>query len=178
MSGQDDRKDFKKWQVDVVFNEVQQGQCANCGAGLEQTGFHRDHVDGDHSNNETDNLQLLCPKCHWAKAGEGKNPYTEHQEQEKRVLTKLNELIEQALDPSSKVSGAAMEKMVDAMSMSLKVSRNVTDVDYGREHTPASVKMQRRMAEQEIQLQSFMDGVMFGVKKALDFETSQRVEEE
>jgi len=166
MSGQKDRKMWKAWAVDAVY-QSQEGLCQNCGASLEQTGFHQHHKNGDHSDNSLDNLALLCPRCHHATFGGDKNPYTAHQEQESRILEKLNALIEQALDPNTKVSGASMEKLVDAMSMSLKVSRNVTDVDYGRQYTPAAVKLQRKMADQEAQAESYMAGYMDAVKQLI-----------
>ena len=166
MSGQEDRRMWKKWAVETAY-ESQEGLCAKCGANLEQTSFHQHHEDGDHSNNSLDNLTLLCPKCHHATFGEDNNPYTAHQEQEKRILDKLNNLIEQAVDPSTKVSGASMEKLVDAMSLSLKVSRNVTDVDYGREYTPSSIKVQRKMAEQGMLVDKYMEGYMDAVKQLI-----------
>jgi len=162
---QDTRKDFKKYVQDAVY-EIQDGLCQNCGAGLEQTGYHVHHLDGNHSNNAFDNCVLFCPRCHYTTYGT-ENPYTTHQVQEARILDKLNDLIEQALDPNTKISGASMEKLVDAMSLSLKVSRNVTDVDYGREYTPASVKMQRKIAEQSALADSYMGGYMDAVRQLI-----------
>ena len=162
--GQEDRKDFEKWKVDLVY-ELQEGQCANCPAALEQTGFHRDHIDGDHTNRELDNLQLLCPRCHHAKSGEGENPYTVHQKQEQFVLEKINEVIE--LAAQGKMSGAAVEKAATAMTLSLKVSRNANDVDYGREYMPAAIKLQRKLAEQRMYAEAYMSGFKEGVRSVM-----------
>jgi hypothetical protein len=45
----------------------QGGVCALCGVGTEWNGlalvFVLDHVDGDASNNQRENLRLLCPNC-------------------------------------------------------------------------------------------------------------------
>ena len=42
--------------------EDQDGRCAICG---EVSGtFQFDHIDEDHSNNDIDNCQALCPNCH------------------------------------------------------------------------------------------------------------------
>jgi 5-methylcytosine-specific restriction endonuclease McrA len=42
-------------------------QCSSCG-GKEWLGFKMplelDHIDGNHKNNEFNNLRLLCPNCH------------------------------------------------------------------------------------------------------------------
>jgi len=99
------------------------------------------------------------------------------------VLEKANSIIEQILNPQTveivdakgntqtkvlELSGVVLDKLTDMLSLSLRVSRNATDVDYGREFTPASIKLQRSIADQDARLQSFMDGVMYGVKRALE----------
>ena len=176
-----ERRDFKQYQIDLVY-DLQEGCCPLCGAGLEQTGFHRHHKNSDHADNSVSNLTLLCPRCHHSKAGLS-NPYIDHQKQEMMVLEKANSIIEQILNPQTveivdakgntqtkvlELSGVVLDKLTDMLSLSLRVSRNATDVDYGREFTPASIKLQRSMADQDARLQSFMDGVMYGVKKALE----------
>jgi len=158
-----ERRDFKKWVVDLVY-EAQEGCCANCGASLEQTGFHRHHKDNNPKNNSIDNLELLCPRCHYAQKGTD-NPYTRHQAQEKRILEKLNQLIDLALE--NKLSGATMERLLDAMSMSLKISRRVTEVDYGLEHIPPSIKMQRYVAERKLIQDAFLEGFKEGAKSVI-----------
>lgn len=161
MSGQEDRRDFPKWKIDLAYESCE-GLC-KCGANLEQTGFHVHHIDSDSSNTSLSNIQLLCQKCHHRTFGE-ENPFITHQKQERDILEKLNLLITQSLDPASKVSGATLEKLVDAMTMSLKVSRNVTEVDYGIQHVPATIKLQRKIAEQSAIQESYLEGWKDGVK--------------
>jgi len=153
-----ERKDFPQWSVDIVY-EIQQGTC-KCGASLEQTGFHKHHKDKDPTNNSIENLELLCPKCHFATFGES-NPYTEHQVQEKRILEKLNQLIDMALE--NKLAGAAMERLIDAMSLALKVSRNVSEVDYGKEYTPIAIRLQKGFAEQKEVMDAYLEGFKAGI---------------
>lgn len=174
------RRDFKQWQIDLVYEE-QEGCCTRCGAGLEQTGFHRHHKDGDHANNSLSNLELLCPRCHHSLSGLT-NPYTQHKEKEAFVLEKAMNIVESILSPqtvevtdakgnkSTKVlelSGVVLDKLTDTLSMILSVSRNVNEVDYGREFTPSSIKLMRKSSEAEIQAQAYMDGYLEGIKKAL-----------
>ena len=174
---QDTRKDFSQYQIDIVYN-LQDGSCPKCGAGLEQTGMNRHHKDKDHTNNSISNLELLCPRCHHALSGLS-NPYTRHKQQEELVLSKINDIVQQILSPQTvevvdgkgnkttkvlELSGVILDKLVDSLTLSLKVSRNVTDVDYGREFTPNAIKIQRKMMEAEVSGESYMSGYMEGVK--------------
>lgn len=180
MRTEEERRDFSKFQVDLVYLS-QDGICPLCGAGLEQTGFHRHHKNGDANDNSLGNLQLVCPRCHHSKSGLS-NPYTQHKEQEKIVLGKLNEIVQLILEPqivevtdskgnkatkALELSGVVLEKLVDALTMSLKVSRNTTDVDYGREFTPDAIKIQRKMIEATVSGDAYIEGYMTGVKDTL-----------
>jgi len=162
-----ERQDFKKWQIDLAY-ESTEGLCPRCGAGLDQTGFHVHHRDGDNSNTRLENIELLCPKCHFTTfKGAKENQYEAHKNQETMVLTKLNELIVIALDPASKMSGATAEKLIDAMTMSLKTSRNINEIDYGKLQTPAYIRVVRKMAENEAIAEAYQSGFMDGMKKVL-----------
>ena len=161
----EERRDFSQWKVDQVY-EIQEGCCWNCGANLEQTGFHREHINGNNNDNSLSNLRLGCPKCHGATYGSD-DPYQKHLSVEKRVLENLNTLISQALDPASKISGASLEKLLDAMTLTLKVSRNTSEVDYGIERTPPAIKLRRGYVENQLQADKYIEGFLDGVKKTL-----------
>ena len=51
---------------DYILNS-QNGKCSICGIGTKWNGkelhFILDHIDGDASNNNKDNLRLVCPNC-------------------------------------------------------------------------------------------------------------------
>ena len=101
-----ERRDFPKWKVELAYI-AQDGVCARCGRPLDR-GFHRHHKDGNPMNNSLENLELLCPECHYATFGhEGeKNPLEEHRNLERKILERLDDLIGKALD--GQVSGAVM----------------------------------------------------------------------
>jgi len=182
--GQDDRRDFSQWVVDRVY-EIQDGACTRCGAGLEQTSFHRHHRDGDHSNTSPDNLELLCPQCHHSTLGGEFNAYTEHKKQEHIVLEKINAVLDQILNPSEQsdgkikpLSGTVVEQIVDAIGLSLKVSRNVTDIDYGREWMPASIKAKRKTVDAMLKVESYTEGYMDAVKQLMSRIATSQMEEQ
>ena len=177
---QDDRKSFVGWKTEIVY-AAQEGRCGNCGKSLESSGFFFDeatnelrekivkrfdkhHDDKDHSNDFIYNEVLLCPECHHGKAGSG-NPYTEHQVQEKAVLDKVNKVIDYALD--NKFSGAAMEKVTELMTLSLKVSRNATGIDDGIFYVPTAIKMQRKLSEVERDAETYTTAYMQAVRDTL-----------
>lgn len=52
----------------ILRNHLIEYQCAFCGNEGEWMGkpiaLELDHIDGDNTNNELDNLRFLCPNCH------------------------------------------------------------------------------------------------------------------
>lgn len=46
---------FKEERCEICGNDTWLGQ---------KIKFHLHHIDGDHDNNELENLQILCPNCH------------------------------------------------------------------------------------------------------------------
>lgn len=149
------RRDFPKWKVEQVYR--QDGVCVRCGASLEH-GFHRHHKDGNRANNEVDNLELLCPECHRATLGDA---ITEHRKQEEKVLNDLNKLIDECF--AGKIGGVVVERMIEAITLSLKVSKTPNKIDQGIESPSASIALLKRMQEtsmlQEAYLEGFKDGV-------------------
>jgi hypothetical protein len=65
------------------------------------------------------------------------------------------------------MSGATLEKLIEGLSLSLKVSRNATGVDYGLFRMPMSIKLERRVIEAEVSGDSYLNGFMDGVSKTL-----------
>ena len=150
------RKDFPEWKVTAVYVS-QDGACLRCGRSLAD-GFQRHHKDSNRSNNSVENLELVCVACH--RATFAKDSIDKHRDQERYVLDKLNTTIQNALD--GKVAGAVVEKLVDACTMSLKVSRQVNELDQGVEYPPASIGIFSKFKEREAQLDSYVEGFRAG----------------
>ena len=155
------RKNFPKWKVEAVYY-AQDGVCARCGGSLEK-GFHRHHKDGNPMNNSIDNLELLCPECHRATLGD---EIEKHRQMEARILEKLNTLIDYAFE--GKLSGAQVERLLEAMKLALKISRKQAKYDEGLETPPASIVLLRKLKEtkilQDIYLEGFKDGVRYATQ--------------
>ena len=60
-----------------------------------------------------------------------------------------------------------MDKLIEAMTMSLKQAKEVTGVNEGIFYTPPSVKLQRRMADQEAKQDAFFEGYSQAVRDTL-----------
>jgi hypothetical protein len=155
----EDRRDFPEWKVNAVY-EAQDGCCYKCGATLEK-GFHRHHRDGNPANNSIDNLELHCGECHKAeiRGGEG---LAEHRKQEEIVLGKLNELIEKGLN--KEISGAAMERLVDAMTLSLRASRQINGLNFTLESPPAVYTLAKRLADSKVIQDMYIRGLLEGIQ--------------
>jgi len=146
-----ERKDFKKWVVDVVF-EQQQGMCKRCGRSLE-LGFHKHHKDGDASNNSVENLELLCPECH------GGEQYKTLQQQRVKHLQQIEDII--GLASSGEVSGAVVEKITELIKLGLSLENKIySDVEL----PPVNIRLQSSIAVQELLLKQYQKGFEDGLK--------------
>jgi len=152
-----EREDFPKWKVEQVYI-AQDGVCVRCGNTLEH-GFHRHHKDGNPANNSIDNLELLCPECHRATLGEA---IVEHRKQEEKVLRDLNRLIDECF--AGRISGAVVERMIEAITLTLKISRNLNRLDEGIESPPASIALLKKMQETKILQEAYLEGFKDGIR--------------
>jgi len=146
-----ERKDFKKWLVDIVY-EQQQGMCKRCGRSLEQ-GFHKHHKDGDASNNSVENLELLCPECH------GGEQYKTLQQQRVKHLQQIEDII--GLASSGEVSGAVVEKITELIKLGLSLENKIySDVEL----PPVNIRLQTNIAIQQMLLKEYQRGFEDGLK--------------
>jgi len=160
-----ERKDFPQWAVDVVY-EKQQGQCVDCGIAINR-GFFRDHKNGKHDDIRIENLGLLCGDCHRKKTSQDiREAWKKHKAQEKRVLESLNKLIDEVY--SGKLGGPIIERMETVLMDSLKVSKNLNEIDKGMEYPPSRILMAQKIAESKMTAESYVKGVMEGAQIAVN----------
>lgn len=150
------RRGFTRQQVLEVL-EAQGRVCAKCGANLEVTGFHRDHLDGNRNNYAISNLQLLCPECHRAKEQKS----DEHLKVQKDAMVNLGVLIQKGLD--GELAGAKMERLVDAVQLVLKTSYQVNRVPEGIEYPVIGDKQMRMIYETGRFTTAYSDGYRAGI---------------
>lgn len=162
------RRDFPKFRVEAVYL-AQDGCCLRCGNSLER-GFHRHHKDGNAANNSIDNLELICPSCHRATFEGG---FKQHEDQERKVLDQLNRLIDEAF--AGKMAGTVIERLLDAITLALKVSRKINKVDEGIESVPPSLAILRRLEESKLLMEMYVKGFVDGMRGKYDLE---RIEDE
>jgi len=90
-----------------------------------------------------------------------------HRKQEEKILNDLNKLIDECF--AGRLSGAVIEGLMEAMRMSLKISRSLNKIDQGIESPPASITLLKRMQEtrilQEAYLEGFKDGIRWMMSK-------------
>jgi len=141
------------------------------GSSLEH-GFHRHHKDGNPANNSIENLELLCPECHRATLGEA---VINHRRQEEKILNDLNRLIDECF--AGRLSGAVVERLIEAMKMSLKISRSLNKVDEGIESPPASIALLKRMQETKMLQEAYIEGFKDGVRWLSESNCKQRKEQ-
>lgn len=153
---QESRKNFPTKVIEEVFEE-QGRQCAKCDKSL-LYGYHAHHRDGDNTNIQKENCQLLCPGCHGGKM------YSTLQEQKKAVITDLDKLITTGIE--NKASGATIEKLLDAIKLKLSLQRQVMD-DPPLE-VPSGVKAETYITVMEKGLNEFEKGVKLGIEKGID----------
>jgi hypothetical protein len=57
--------DTKCWSCRCEYRKHKKDSCAHCGfVALHPVQLDVDHIDGDRTNNNEDNLQTLCANCH------------------------------------------------------------------------------------------------------------------
>lgn len=159
------RADFPKWIVELKFNE-QEGICANCGNSL-AWGYHKHHKDGNRSNNNLENLELHCPRCHRAKSPEeAKKRYKAHEATLENEMVDLTRIIEGAFE--GKLSGASIDKALETVIRRTSTSEKLMGYNEGIIPPPASFVLMRKMAEVEKVKDAYMAGIQEGIRMQLE----------
>lgn len=157
------RKDFEKWKVEMVYRK-QDGICIKkgCGKSLSR-GFERHHKDGNPANNEVSNLELHCVNCH---RGE---KYQTLVKKKKQALKDVEGAIQLSL--SGKLSGAAADKLLDAIKLGLSLSEQIYGGDL--EKMPVAIRMENYLVSSGLLLKEFERGFKEGMLHASEAMASQ-----
>ena len=152
-----ERKDFPDWVVKQVYIE-QDGVCTRCGGSLEK-GFHRHHKDGNPANNSPENLELLCPDCHYITFK--KEAYTAHKQLEEDLLHTLHAAIHKVAN--KELSGSALERIIMGISKALSLSRHLRGLNDPMERLP-----ELHMQEAHVKLYDYERGFEEGLKHGIE----------
>ena len=155
------RRNFPKATVREVLEE-QGALCMECGSFLAK-GFHQHHRDGDHTNISKDNLVILCPRCHRAKAGETSN-LQQYRKVQKQAMEQFDEIIKQSLAEGSKLSASHIREIGVNIKEKLKEAWRYYDFGEYPEPLPADIaKLYDTSQELEL-LQEYRRGFEDGLK--------------
>ena len=160
------RKDFPEWVVKEVYIR-QDGVCARCGNSLEK-GFHRHHKDGNPANNDPENLELLCPECHYCTFK--KKELEEHRELERDIMYTLHDALHKVAE--KELSGAALERMILAASRILSISRHEKGLDDPMERLPG-LHAEVAVNNLEEWMKGFKEGFRRGIELIKSFTQGQ-----
>ena len=78
------------------------------------------------------------------------------------MLRDLNRLIDECF--AGRISGAVVERMIEAITLTLKISRNLNRLDEGIESPPASITLIKKLQETKILQEAYLEGFKDGVK--------------
>jgi hypothetical protein len=67
LSGKYPHYSSHKLRLRLIAEGIKKDECEECGITTWKGKYiskHLDHIDGNHHNNQIDNLRILCPNCH------------------------------------------------------------------------------------------------------------------
>ena len=157
------RKNFSIRVIEEVFEE--QGRCCSkCGRSI-LDGYEVHHKDGDSSNNDKENCELLCGMCHDAEL------WNTLRKQKEATVGELSELIRKAID--GQVAGALMDKALDAIKLKLSLQKQIANIQLLE--APATTRIEYSEAIAEYNLKEYARGVKDGILKGLDITNTKKV---
>jgi hypothetical protein len=151
-----ERKNFSIKVIEEVFEE--QGRCcAKCGESL-IGGFEAHHKDANSSNNDKENCELLCVRCHDAKLWETLKL------QKEESIGQLRVLINQAIE--GKMAGAVIDKVLDAIKLKLSLERQTSEVVLMEAPATSRIEYSEAIAEYNLKewLRGMHEGFILGVE--------------
>ena len=111
----------------LVEKNIKKYKCEICGITDWQNKpltFHLHHIDGNHNNNQLDNLQVLCPNCH-SQTSNYSGKKSEEEKRKRKANLKKNKEIIRKLPP---ISRERLKNLIRNISF-VKIAKefNVTD---------------------------------------------------
>ena len=159
-SEQKDRKFFTQVQLDEVY--IKQGaMCAgsNCTNSI-AFGFQAHHKDKDHSNNKTENCQLLCIVCHTKTFSD--NPLKAHNDLVRLFMQYREDAIKSTLGGTMK--GTDLERVLAGIEQQKSDSWKVNGLSNMFLYPSANISMQRILIENNQIQEAMMKGYEAGIK--------------
>ena len=159
------RKNFPAKVVREVL--IEQGNCCKtCGSFLVK-GFHANHIDGDHSNIDKDNCELLCQRCHEAKKYETDTKWKEKkdllEEQQKTALKDYDDIL--AKTKEGKYSGTHIDNLRNCIQDKLKISWSLYgEPDYPKP-LPVDIAEEYDIMQSQKEFESYTKGYIEGLKR-------------
>lgn len=153
------RVNFPAQTVREVLEE-QGALCMECGSFLAK-GIHQHHKDGDNANISKENLVLLCPKCHRAKAGETSN-LQRYREVQNKALEQFDEIIKGGLD--GKLSGTHIDNLFKVVEKKLQEAWRYFDYEEYPEPLPPDIAKLYDSSQELGMLQEYRRGFEDGLK--------------
>ena len=179
------RKDFEEWQVHIAYMR-QEGRCANCGGTLDYgmgTGkkdydkkIERHHKDGDRSNNQTENLELLCKQCHMATLAKvdeeyGKR-YSDYLQAKSIQFSRLIQLTEKAI--GKELAGTVINSAIELLNKTDKVMMEQYGMHRGIFYAPPSIKALVSVRNMQTEILAMKEGIKIGLGMRSDLIEERR----
>ena len=167
--GQTNRKAFEDWKTHLVYMN-QEGRCKNCGGTLDYgmgTGkpFEKHHSDGNHANNATENLDLLCKPCHMATLAKVDKEYNKRYElylaRKSILFDKIAMLGEKAIN--KELAGAVLTSAIEILNMEDKKCAEEFDMNRGLFYAPPSIKVLTSYRNIKGEVDALTEGIRIGL---------------
>ena len=158
-----ERKNFPYEIVEKVY--ILQGKCcAKCGLPLSY-GYDVHHKDGDNSNINEDNCQLLHPRCHQAEM------WKTLKDQKEKALGQAMDLLSASVE--GKLAGALVKECNELLDKVLSIQNQL----YGIEHfdLPAKERVEYSEAAARANLESYSQGYIDGLRAIPDVLAGKKV---
>jgi len=165
---QETRKDFSEFQTHITYMN-QMGLCANCGGTLDYgmgygLSYEKHHKNKDHSDNKTENEELLCKPCHMATlAKEDKeyaSNYQKYLEEKTKIYEQIISLTERAMN--KELAGTVITSTIELINMRTKAVTEEYGMNRGLFYPPPSIKSMVYAKNMKMEIDAMKRGIEIG----------------